>query len=157
MLIRTDLDIISLIACEKQILKKPSPFSEKNRNITQRFSVYSVEKDEEFKVFFSYSSKMPKDFSLGLLYKDYLLFRCNGFHGTTKAGFYNHKHHAYQHSHTLTVVDIEKKCGVYPSNISDMRDKYVDINTAILYFFNRCSIINYEEYFDLNQIVFDGF
>lgn len=96
---------------------------------------------------------MPMDFSLGLmLYDSMLLIRYNGFHGTTKAGFYNATHHAHVHAHILTIEDIENSREKDPSHIVDLTGEYLDIRTAKVVFFQKCGILDYEKYFDLQTI-----
>lgn len=83
-----------------------------------------------------------------------LLYRCNGYHGTTRAGFFSAPHHAYPHAHLLTVLDIEKGRSKKPSSICDLSGKFINLQTAIIYFCEHCGIIDYERYFNVNQISF---
>lgn len=142
----SNAEIKSLIECSKLIRKKPPKAKEKNRNLERRFSVYSSETNDEFMVFISGSVKHPNNFSIGLQYSDYLLFRCNGYHGTTRQGFYSHRHHAYPHCHVLTQDDLLHNRENYPSGIENAEGLYFDENTALYYFCTRCGILNYEEF-----------
>lgn len=143
----TDEKIGELIACPKEFRGKPRDMVKVNQNYAQRFSVFSTDTDAEFSVFISYSQKMPQDFSIGLMYGDALLFRVNGFHGTTRKGFYLAKHHAAPHTHTLTNEDVVAGRKSAPSKIDETAGEYVDLLTARLYFFKRCGIMGYEKYF----------
>lgn len=147
MQIRNDADILRLISCAKNMptrIKKPA---EINRNVTQKFKVVEYISKAEFDVFITFSSRMPMDFSIGLMYNEFLLYRCNGFHGTTISGFYAAEHHAYPHAHILTMEDIENNRSGKPSRHIDLTGKYVDLHTARLYFFEHCGILGYEKFF----------
>ena len=150
-----DSDIKELITCSKTFRTAPSKPMRVNKNISTRFSVYGEKDTLEFQMFITHSERMPQDFSLGLMYDNMLLYRCNGFHGTTKAGFYSAKHHAYPHAHMLSVDDIKNARGRDPSTIIDLTGKYVDERTAISFFCEECGIIGYERYFPVNQLRFD--
>ena len=118
----------------------------------------STEDSLEFEVFLAQNAKLQDDFSLGLLYDKYLLFRCNGFHGTTVSGFHKHEHHAQINSHTLTFEDIMGGRSDKPSQIDILTGEYFNFLSAQLYFLRSCGISNYQDYFDfskLNQISFD--
>ncbi len=151
LLIQSDADILSLIHCKKLITKRPRQPSEKNRTVTRKFNVYAPDRELEFSVFIAYSSRMPLDFSLGLMTSDFLLLRCNGFHGTTRDGFVR-GHHAYPHGHLLTMDDIQNGRAKKPSKILDYTGKYLDLHTATGFFFSECGIIDTEDYFNLNQL-----
>ncbi len=146
MIIADDKDIMRLITCPKSILKKPPKPKAVNASVTQRFCVTSQEPSLEFQVFISYSKRMPQDFSIGLMYEDYLLYRCNGFHGTTRKGFYSAPHHAHPHAHILLINDIQNGRGAKPSQIEDLTGEYIDIITATAFFCKKCGIMNYREY-----------
>jgi len=156
--ISNDDDIVKLIQCEKVIIKKPPNPKESNRDIKRAFSVMATGESLEFEVFFAENTRLPEDFSIGLMLDKYLLLRCNGFHGTTLAGFHIHKHHAHVHSHTLTYNDIINGREDNPSNINDLSGKYFCFQSAQLYFLKICNVINYQNFFDyskLDQISFD--
>lgn len=154
--IKTNDDIQYLINCPKEFRSAPKKESIINKNISRKFTVYSQKDNLAFNIFISYSLRMEQDFSLGLMYDGLLLYRCNGFHGTTRAGFFSAEHHAYPHSHTLSIEDIECGRGKDPSNIEQLSGKYINLKTATLYFFDKCGIIGYEQYFEhLSQITFD--
>jgi hypothetical protein len=138
---------LDLIKCEKQFISQPKKPIVVNRNEKQKFYLSAPELKAVFEVFFSVSLRMPEDFSLGLMYDNFLLFRCNGFHGTTSKGFFSSEHHAYPHSHILTANDIENGRIKKPSLIADLTGKYIDLDGAKLFFFNQCGIIGYERYF----------
>lgn len=148
----TDEEIINCIKCEKTFLNKPPKIKIVNKNYSQKFDIFSTDNNEKFTVFITFSSRMNSDFSVGLLYDEYLLFRCNGFHGTTRSGFYSHPHHACAHTHTLTIEDIQKSRSKKPSKILNIMNQYWDLSSCVLYFFQECGIIGYEKYFDLKQI-----
>jgi hypothetical protein len=148
-LLNSDNDIIQRIHCKKTFKSKPK-FATVNQNISSKFEVYSSDYDCNFKVFITYSSKMPQDFSLGLIYDDLLLYRCNGFHGTTQAGYFNVEHHAYPHAHQLTIDDINCGRGKKPSHIINLTGKYIDQRSAAVFFFEECGIINYNDYLKIN-------
>ncbi len=150
-MICNDQDIEMHIRCEKILLNKPKKPSEKNRNVSQRFSVKATQTGQEYNVFIAFSSRMPQDFSLGLMYEDFLLFRCNGYHGTTKDRFLV-SHHAYPHGHLLTMEDIQNGRGKKPSRIIDLTGKYVDIRTATRFFFQECNIVDSKDFFGLSQL-----
>lgn len=150
--IMNDADINFLINCPKVFKSAPKRPSSANRNITQTFSVFGKDSNLEFRVFITYSERMPEDFSLGLMYDGMLLLRCNGFHGTTRAGFFSASHHAYPHYHKLTMEDIECGRSRKPSMIHDLTGKYIDLQTAIVFFCDECGIIDYEKYFEVNQL-----
>ena len=156
-MLKSDSEIQELIRCRKIFRSKPRKPVSVNKNITQKFNVYGETDHQEFSVFISHSQTIIQDFSIGLVYENMLLYRCNGFHGTTRAGYFSHKHHAYPHSHTLTLEDIENAREKHPSQITDLTGKYVDLNGGILHFFINCGIINYTEYFpNLAQLtIFD--
>ena len=84
-IIRSDEEILKLIKCRKVIQKKPPNPKASNRDKKTRFKVISTEDALEFEVFFAQNTRLPDDFSLGLMLDKYLLYRCNGFHGTTVA------------------------------------------------------------------------
>lgn len=142
-----DAEIQSLITCPKVFRSKPRDLASVNKNYSQRFSVFSVDDEIEFPVFITYSQMQPQDFSIGLMYRDHLLFRVNGFHGTTRSGFYSAEHHARPHTHTLTLQDINAGRKGKPTHITDTTGEYMDLLTARLYFFKHCGIINYSKYF----------
>lgn len=150
-IIQSNEDILDLIHCKKIIPDQPRRPSEKNRTISQSFKVCSLDGLHEFSVFIAYSGRMPQDFSLGLMYDNHLLLRCNGFHGTTRAGFVN-GHHAYPHGHLLTIDDIQNGRSKKPSKILDYTGKYIDIRTATMFFFGECAIMDDKDYFNLNQL-----
>lgn len=149
-IIHNDHEIDEHLHCEKIVLSKPKKPSEKNRNISQRFKIQRRDTKQEYSVFITYSSRMPLDFSLGLMLDDYLLLRCNGFHGTTRDR-YLAGHHAYPHGHLLTMEDIQNGRSKKPSKIIDFTGKYVDLNTATRFFFQECSILDPNDYFTLMQ------
>jgi hypothetical protein len=151
-LLSSNSDIIQHITCEKIFKSKPKKFSAVNQNISANFEVDNIDYNWNFKVFVTFSAKMPQDFSLGLIYDDFLLYRCNGFHGTTRAGFFSAEHHAYPHAHQLTTDDIFCGRGKKPSQIIDLTGKYVDMRGAAVFFFETCGIIDNNNYFDLNQL-----
>ena len=153
--IKSDADIQTLITCAKYFRSAPRKEITINKNLSRKFEVYNRECALTFTVFICSSVLMEQDFSIGLMYDGFLLFRCNGFHGTTRTGFYTSKHHAHPHSHTLTMEDIQCGRGKRPSFIDDMTGKYVNKNTALLYFFEKCNILGFDEYFkDLRQLSF---
>lgn len=152
-LITSDQDVLDLISCEKRFQTKPKKPYEVNQSITQRFPVFGKTGELQFDVFISSSKRMPRDFSLGLMYSDFLLYRLNGFHGTNRSGFYTGAHHAHPHAHLLTLADIESGRSKNPSLLSDMTGEYFDLFTARLYFFKRCAILGYEDFFEENQQV----
>jgi hypothetical protein len=159
-IIRNDEDIISLIKCEKTILKKPPNPKESNRDIKRTFSVVSADESLEFEIFFAENAKLPEDFSIGLMYNKFLLLRCNGFHGTTNAGFHRFNHHAQVHSHTLTYNDITNGREEKPSKIDDLSGKYFCFQSAQLYFLKICNVNNFQNFFDyskLDQITIEDF
>lgn len=143
----TDDKIHELIRCKKGFNSKPREMAKVNQNMSQRFSVVSVDTGNEFQVFINYSLRMPQDFSIGLMYGDFLLFRVNGFHGTTRKGFYLASHHAVPHTHTLTAEDIANGRKAHPSKIEEVPGEYIDLVTARLYFFHYCGIIGFEDFF----------
>ena len=140
-------EIERLITCPKIFKTAPPKLPTlQNRNLNLKFKVYSADSDDEFLVFFSRSAKMLLDFSLGLRYDNFLLYRCNGFHGTTKSGFYSAPHHAYPHAHILSETDIEQGRSLKPSNCQDLTGKYIDFAGAVTYFSKKCGIMNYTKY-----------
>ena len=149
--------IAHYIVCPKVFRSKPRDPVEVNRNYSQRFAVTSADGNMEFDVFISWSSRNPQDFSIGLMYQDHLLYRVNGFHGTTRQGFYSAVHHAYPHTHTLTKEDIECSRKAKPSLVADATGEYYDLASARLFFFRHCGIMGFEKYFpDSQQLsVFD--
>ena len=154
-IIRSDEEILTLIRCEKKIQKKPPNLKKSNRDIKTRFRVISTEESLEFEVFFAQNARLHDDFSLGLMLDKYLLYRCNGFHGTTFAGYHVYEHHAQIHSHTLTFEDIINGRSDKPSKIDCLTNEYFNFISAQLYFLRLCGINNYQDYFDfskLNQI-----
>lgn len=151
-----DKDIDLLIHCPKIFKAAPKNASHINRNVTQSFTVFGQNNNLEFRVFITYSERKPEDFSLGLMYKDMLLFRCNGFHGTTRKGFFSAMHHAYPHSHKLSINDIENNRSRKPSTIQDNTGRYIDLSTAIVFFCDECGIIDYERYFPVSQLRLEG-
>lgn len=156
-LITTDANIHELITCPKIFKSAPRKPQTINKNISQNFIVYGQTNDEEFPVFITYSSRMPMDFSLGLRFKDMLLYRCNGFHGSTRAGYFSTPHHAYPHAHILTLADIDKGRSKKPSEICDLTGEYVNLQTALVFFCTHCGIMDYDKYFNVNQIHFDDY
>ncbi len=151
-------EIERLIVCPKEFRNRPRDMAKVNKNYQQRFSVFSHEGNDEFTVFIAYSQFQPQDFSLGLILKDCLLLRVNGFHGTTRAGYFQTEHHAYPHAHTLTCRDIQRGNRSKPSKITDMTGAYVDLETARLYFFRHCGVLGFEKYFPVNHQIsmFEG-
>ncbi len=147
----TDREIEMLISCPKEFRMRPREMKKVNKNYQQRFSVFSLDTGEEFTVFIAYSQIQELDFSIGLKFGDNLLFRVNGFHGTTRAGYFHAPHHASPHTHTLTHADLCRGNRDKPSSIADMSGQYVDLPTARLYFFKRCGIIGFEQYYEVNQ------
>lgn len=147
----TDAEIQRLIRCPKVFVNKPREASKVNKNFYQKFSVKEEATGNCFEVFISWSQKMPMDFSLGLMFGDNLLFRANGFHGTTRAGYFQTEHHAYPHTHTLTEADILAGRKAKPSHVEDVSGEYIDLFTARLYFCKYCGILGYEEYFPTSQ------
>lgn len=150
-IISNNKDILELISCPKLFTSVPKKPTLLNKNSMQSFTVQGKGNGLDFNAFICYSARMPQDFSLGLMYDGLLLLRCNGFHGTTKAGFYSAFHHAHPHAHLLTISDIENGRGKKPSCIEDLTGQYINIDTAKAYFFERCSMLEYDKYFDLNQ------
>jgi len=150
-LIFDDDTIAKMITCPKEFKSRPREPMSVNKNISQRFSVFAADTGIEFSVFVTHSQMFPQDFSIGLMLQDYLLFRVNGFHGTTRRGFYSAEHHARPHTHTLTMDDIEAGRKAKPSLITDTSGDYVDLATARLYFFRHCGIMGYEKYFHDSQ------
>lgn len=143
-----DQQIKHLISCKKKFIVPPPRFPDiSTQNITYRFKVYSIETEEEFFVFFARSAKMSEDFSLGLLCNKFMLYRCNGFHGTTRKGFYSAPHHAYPHAHILSAKDIANGCAQKPSNIENLTGEYFDFPGAVHFFCTKCGIIDYMRYF----------
>lgn len=154
--ILNDSEINRLITCDKILKSAPPKFPHSsNRNIKKTFSVFSADDDEEFSVFFA-RGMMEFDFSLGLQYlavpEQPLLYRCNGFHGKTRSGFYSTPHHALVHSHTLSEKDISEKRFRKPTTITDLSGEYYDLGSAIHFFCKKCGILGYEKYFsELSQ------
>jgi len=154
-ILTADDDITHAIRCRKIFKSAPSKTVEKNRNSDRRFDVYSQEDGSCFSVFITQSLRKPEEFSCGLILGGhYLLFRVNGFHGPTRAGKYPAEHHAYPHTHILTMVDINNGRALHPSSIQDTTGKYFDIRTAQLFFFEECGIIGFEDHFpELLQVM----
>jgi len=155
---QSDEEIIQIIKCEKRILKKPSGPKPSNRETKQKFELETVDGAAKFEVFFAQNSRLPRDFSLGLMVEKFMLIRYNGFHGTTRAGYHRFQHHENPHSHTLTVDDILSSRESAPTKIDDMTGNYLDYEGAKLFFLRSCGIINYADYFDFsryNQLTFD--
>lgn len=155
-ILHSDQEINEHLHCEKVLLVRPRKPSEKNRNVSQRFKVQATNTKLEYSVFVTYSERMPQDFSLGLMLDDYLLLRCNGFHGSTRnkalVG-----HHAYPHGHLLTMEDVQNGRAKKPSKIIDFTGKYIDLQTAKRFFFQECGILDPEDYFNLSQYsLFEG-
>ena len=146
-IVLTDTEINRLIACPKVFLTKPREAVRVNKNFHQKFVVQEIGTGNQFTVFISWSQIQPQDFSIGLMFGDNLLLRVNGFHGTTRSGYYLAQHHAHPHTHTLTVKDIENGRQANPSLATDATGEYVDLVSARLYFFKRCGIMDYEKYF----------
>lgn len=147
----TNSEIERLISCDKILKSAPPKLAPyKNRNYNKKFKVFSTAEDEEFLVFFSRGSR-EEDFSLGLIYpalpEQPMLLRCNGFHGTTKKGFYITQHHAVVHSHTLCEKDILQMHPSKPSSITELTGEYYDFDSAVHFFCKKCGIINYTKYF----------
>lgn len=154
--IESNNDINKLIKCQKTI--QPNSYRRKflNNNVDYRYFVTSIDNGLDFEIFISYSNMFNNDFSIGLLFDCYLLLRVNGFHGTTKAGFYSTPHHAYPHSHTLTLDDINNARQKHPSKITDLTNQYTDLDTCIDYFCTECGIINYKNYLiNSDQMTFE--
>jgi len=151
-IIRSDEEILNLIKCDKAICKKPPAPKESNRDTKRKFMVVSTEKSLELDVFFAQNIRLPNDFSIGLMFENFLLFRCNGFHGTTVAGYHKYDHHAQVHSHTLTFDDIMNGRKNHPSKIEVLTGKYVDFESAQLFFLQTCGINNYQDYFDFSKL-----
>ena len=147
----TDQEILQLISCKKVFRTKPRDAIKVNRSMLQRFTVVSSSDNKQFDVFISYALERPMDFSLGLMYNEFLLFRANGFHGVTRSGFFTAKHHAYPHTHTLTKADIDRGNSKKPTSPEDVSGEYIDLSTARLYFFKRCGIIGFKEYFETSR------
>ena len=145
--IDSDKDITGLIQIEKSIIRAPKKTIDTPSNTLKRYTLKNEENNLEFSFFIAQSVHMPLDFSIGLMYNGYLLYRCNGFHGTTRAGFYSAEHHAYPHAHILSFDDIQRGKGKKPSTIVNLKDKYIDIQSAVVYFCKTCGIINYSKYF----------
>ena len=141
-------EISRLITCPKKFKTVPPKFPDiTTQNITFRFKVYGLENDDEFSVFFAQSAKMQSDFSLGLRYDNFLLYRCNGYHGTTKNNFYSAPHHAYPHAHILSEADIANGRALKPSSCENLTGEYIDFPDAVQYFCNKCGIISYRKHF----------
>lgn len=152
----TDAAIMQLITCEKTFATKPREAVKVNKNFQQKFVVQSADGVHQFTVFVAWSAFQPQDFSVGLMYGDNLLFRVNGFHGLTRAGYHSADHHAVPHTHTLTMKDIANGRQNKPSKTIDVSGEYVDLVSARLYFFKCCGIIGHEEYFSSDkQITID--
>lgn len=147
-IISTDAEILELISCPKIITQRPRAPREQRKKIEQRLTLKESDGERTFSVFISFLIFRPSDFSVGLLYQGYNLLRCNGFHGTTIRGFYSAKHHEHAHIHRLTVDDIKNGRMDAPSFEETVDEEYDDLDTARLYFFQRCGIINYGEHFD---------
>ncbi len=150
-IIRSTQEIEDHIHCEKILLNKPKKATEKNRNVTQRFVVQALKNGNDYSVFITWSSRMPQDFSIGLMYEDYLLFRCNGFHGTTRNRFLI-AHHAYPHGHLLTMEDIQNGRSKKPTQIIDFTGKYMEVRTATRFFFQECNISDSNDFFNFRQL-----
>lgn len=150
-IVLTDDEIQRLIECPKQFVSKPREPQHLGKNVQQKFMVRASETGTEFTVFIAWSQMQPQDFSIGLMFGDSLLRRVNGFHGTTRAGFYAAEHHAVPHTHTLTMKDIESGRQAKPSKITEVSGAYVDLTGARVYFFKSCGITGYEEYFPVNK------
>ena len=146
--IYSDADLKALVACEKRIMRKPPQMQLVNRNMSHRFSVVNGDAGITFEVFAKYSERKPADFSIGLMFGSFLLYRCNGFHGATKAGFYAWEHHARPHAHILTMEDITAGRESAPSLGMDLLNSYSNFQEARVCFFRNCGIINYSEFFD---------
>ena len=149
--IRSDAEIFELIKCDKSILRKPPSQKETNRDLKRKFDVISMNSSLEFEVFFAQNIRLPNDFSIGLMHGKFLLIRYNGFHGTTNAGFHKYGHHAYVHSHMLTLEDILNGRETNPSRLSDMTGSYFDFESAQLFFLKECNVVNYDEYFNFSK------
>lgn len=147
-IISSNAEIAELIACPKIIAQRPKPPKEQRKKIEQRLSLREENGDREFSVFLSFLVFKPLDFSIGLMYKGHNLIRCNGFHGTTIRGFYSAPHHEHAHIHTLSIDDIKCNRETSPTQERPVSDEYSDFESARLFFFERCGIINYGEYFD---------
>lgn len=142
---QSDSAILHLIECSKRMIASIPSQKIRNRNYERRFSVFSDDNDE-FKIFITQSIPNPIDFSIGLLFDEYLLFRCNGFHGPTKSGSYQYEHHAIAHTHTLTAEDILNGRERKPTKIENVTGQYIDVESALRYFLRRCGIINFEDF-----------
>ena len=146
-IVLTNTEISRLIVCTKTFSAKPREVVRVNKNFQQKFYLQEVETGNQFSAFISWSQFQPQDFSIGLMFGEYLLLRVNDFHGTTRAGYHLAPHHAHPHTHTLTVEDIVNGRQTNPSLTTDVTGEYVDLDSARLYFFKCCGIIDYEKYF----------
>lgn len=155
----TDKHIQELISCPKRI-EGSVPLKSKlvNGNPQIKFNLVQCDTSQNsarFSAFISSCIKRPEDFSIGLLFlyngENYLLYRCNGFHGTTSSGFYSAEHHRYPHAHRLSEADIIRGNIHKPTTILPLTGTYWDERGAIAYFCETCGIINYKKYFSFEE------
>ena len=148
----SDQRIAQLIAMEKKIVKRPPKlFVERQGSRHMNFTLSDEGEKLDFSVFVRQNMRLTSNFSIGLMQGEYTLLRCNGFHGTTRSGYYSAEHHAYPHMHILSEADIRGGRTREPSTHEDMSGAYHSFESAIIYFCRKCAIIGYEDYFTAHE------
>lgn len=153
-------DLINhLIICEKIPIKaERRKMILENRHYKNNIDLISTTGNYKFRMFMRQSDEFIEDFSIGLIWtnanevvnimKPMILLRCQGPHDG-KQPLDSDVHHSY-HTHTLTVDDFDNKRYLKPSN-RETTTQFQSFNQALLYFKDKCGIMNLDKYIELPE------
>ena len=148
----------NLISCSKEIVKPfPRDYRIQNRQKRKVLKAISFDGKFNFEIQFHQHVDFDDHFSvlLSVIHLNpniprILLFRANSNHGGTRGRKSHIEHHNMPHIHMISANDINNGNVDNPQPI-DLNPPYVNFDSALLFFFKRCNIINFKEYFDLNN------
>lgn len=152
-MILTDKNIEELISCEKVITKAPkrhfsldktNHFSEQNEFDCQS----KINPKNTFHVFLRKSTEISDNFSIGLIFNDeetknVLLLRANG----------RQKHRNKEDDKSFYAFHVHKANekqlmkGILNKFDAEICEEYSNFNSALIYFCQKCGIMNYKKYF----------
>lgn len=154
----TPMLIKHLIKCPKVIVR-PFPRTYKIQSFQKRKKLYAQSQDGtlNFEIQFHQHIEFGDHYTALLMginciqnVPRIILFRANSMHGGTRGNNSHIEHHQKPHIHIMTAEEANAGNFLNPNPDKDVVPHYVGFDSALLYFFRECNIINYGDMFDLS-------
>ncbi len=141
----TNQEIEELTTCPKIIINAP-----KKEPILRQgswhngFKLESLDSKYQFSVYTRINEKFEENFSVGLIYKNTHLIRCNGIHGVHKNKIINNNEFNVFHIHKATQEVIEQELD--SCSDAQLTNEYATFEEALFFFIKHINITNADEY-----------